>query len=121
MNIRTLERENNIVLLKLEGVLDYYGTLELKQAVNECIDEASPLEHLVFDVDNVNFIGSCGIGFFLSLMSRLKCANGDLIIVCKKHELLNLFKVTQLTKFIDCHYDVTSLFSELGIKNRTVA
>ena len=102
------------VTKRVEGktyIISFDGNLilsELEQArefVKKCIDEENAQE-IIFDLSNVDFIDSAGIGFVVSIFKSLKSKNGNFAIAALKTKPKEVFKLTRLDKIIPIFEDV---------------
>ncbi len=98
MNIK-VEREGDKVTVFLSGSVDIPGAESLKKEFNS-ITESDPTE-VCIDFDEVNFIGSSGIGKLLLFYKKFTSKGGKVSIVNLNKEITALFKAIKLDKLFN--------------------
>jgi len=98
MNIK-IDSEGEKITVFLSGSIDIPGAESLKKALNE-IAEKNPRE-VVIDFDEVNFIGSSGIGKLLLFYKKFTAKGGKVLIVNLNKEITALFKAIKLDKLFN--------------------
>ena len=71
MNFTATLRQG-VLVLSLEGELDEHGANELRRHADRAIDEHAVAERAVFDLGQVSFMDSTGIGFLIGRYKKLK-------------------------------------------------
>ena len=89
MNI-TIEKENGITVLKLDGRLDTTTAPELENAVNA---EGDSLKNLVLDFSGVNYISSAGLRVLLSAQKKMN-VQGSMELVNVSADVMDIFEMT---------------------------
>ena len=89
MNI-TIEKENGITVLKLDGRLDTTTAPELENAVNA---EGDSLKNLVLDFGGVNYISSAGLRVLLSAQKKMN-VQGSMELVNVSADVMDIFEMT---------------------------
>jgi len=98
MNIK-VERDGDKVTVFLSGSVDIPGAESLKKEFNSII-ESDPVE-VCIDFDEVNFIGSSGIGKLLLFYKKFTSKGGRVSIVNLNKEITALFKAIKLDKLFN--------------------
>ena len=60
-------------------------------------------QRVVLDLDDVDFLDSFGLGVVIGALKRARSHGGDLLIVCNRPRLLDLFVLTNLTRVFAIH------------------
>jgi anti-sigma B factor antagonist len=89
------ESRNGSLLASYDGELTLEVTRDLKKSVQEKIDETG-CKLLAMDLSRVNFIDSSGIGFLVSLASRLKGAGVDFVLYRPSAQVAKTLELVQL-------------------------
>lgn len=98
MNIKVAKEENKTTVY-LSGSVDIPGAESLKKALNQIADD-NPRE-VVIDFEEVNFIGSSGIGKLLLFYKKFTAKGGKVSIINLNKEISALFKAIKLDKLFN--------------------
>lgn len=98
MNIR-IANEGEQTTVYLSGSIDIPGAESLKKAFHQ-IAENNPKE-VCIDFDEVNFIGSSGIGKLLLFYKKFTSKGGKVQIINLNKEIKALFKAIKLDKLFN--------------------
>ena len=98
MNIK-VAKEDDKTTVYLSGSVDIPGAESLKKALNQIADD-NPKE-VVIDFDEVNFIGSSGIGKLLLFYKKFTAKGGKVSIINLNKEISALFKAIKLDKLFN--------------------
>ncbi|UCH93026.1 MAG: STAS domain-containing protein [Candidatus Aminicenantes bacterium] len=98
MNIR-VANEGEKTTVYLSGSIDIPGAETLKKTFNQ-IAENNPRE-VCIDFDDVNFIGSSGIGKLLLFYKKFTSKGGKVQILNLNKEIKALFKAIKLDKLFN--------------------
>ena len=93
------EKYENVAVVTLTGeVLDANTVSEFKSEINNVIQSEY---HVVFDMSQVNFVDSSGIGAILSCLRKLNSEGGDLKICALTKPVRALFELVRMHKIFD--------------------
>ena len=81
-------------IVKLAGKIDWENARNLDQKISALIEEG--FHHIVFNLDNVTFICSGGIGALVYNLNKIKKLNGAMYLV-SSNEYINF--ITETLKF----------------------
>jgi anti-sigma B factor antagonist len=100
-----------VYLIAASGRLDASGVAILSERLNTV--RADPVARVIFDLEKLTFVGSAGIGLFLSFVEEIREAGGDARFVnvpASVHAVLALLNVTDfLTQAANEETAVTEL------------
>jgi len=98
LSIRYSE-EDNIFIVFLKGNLDIFNLQKIKDSVEKNI---SGKEKVIFDMSELEYIDSAGIGFIVGTLKKLKLENSDYsLAICGLNEYLaGIFKLISFSKLI---------------------
>lgn len=92
--------------------LDHHNSSMLKEKIErEFIN--SNAKHIIFDLSNVNFIDSSGIGMIIGRYKQLTKSNGKVVIININEFLLPMFEISGLKKIINCFSSLQEALSFL--------
>ena len=95
---------DGIEVVTVEGEIDIYTAPRLRELL---IDLASKGRcQLIVDLDKVGFLDSTGLGVLAGGLKRVRPHDGWLDLVCTQERILNIFKITGLTKVFGIYQTV---------------
>jgi len=92
----------DVTVVAVHGELDIGGAPNLRAALIETID-AHPGQHVVVDLEGVDFIDSAGLGVLLGGRERARGADGDLALVATGQGVIKVLELTGLTRVFEIH------------------
>ena len=108
MNLRVERlRGEDVPVVAVHGELDIDGVSRLRAALIEAIDE-HPGQHVVVDLEGVEFIDSAGLGVLLGGRERARGADGDLSLVATGQGVIKILELTGLTRVFEIHASRTA-------------
>ncbi len=87
------------VTAALYGDIDQYSARELRAELDEVIARSRP-ELLIFDMENVGFMDSSGIGLILGRLKSVKACGGNIIIKNARSEIAAVIKLSGLSALL---------------------
>ena len=91
-------------VLAVKGEVDVYTAPRLREKLVELVSHGS--QHLVVDLEGVDFLDSTGLGVLVGGLKRLRSHDGDLSLVCSQQRILKVFEITGLTKVFSIYDSV---------------
>ncbi|HZD59628.1 MAG TPA: STAS domain-containing protein [Anaerolineae bacterium] len=90
--------QDNIVILRLTGELNFHTSVELRAVLEELM--STEFETLLINLDKLSLIDSSGIGMLLLASKEMEKKHGKTILIAHQFvwELLN---ITRLTEFFE--------------------
>ncbi len=88
---------NKIYEIYLEGQLDLYKCPELKSKIKNIIEDG--YRYLIFDMSNLNYIDSSGIGTLIQISNWIKNRNGLIVFTNIQGNVEKIFELTKLNEF----------------------
>jgi anti-sigma B factor antagonist len=96
--------KDGIEVIDVEGEIDIHTAPRLRDLL---IDLASKNNYqLVVNMQKVEFLDSTGLGVLVGGLNRVRPHDGSLDLVCTRERILNIFKITGLTKVFGIHETV---------------
>lgn len=89
-----------LIITPMGDSLDAKETPEFKEAVLKLIDE-NKSKYVVFDLKELQFIDSSGLGSFLSILRRLHADEGDLKLCSMNKSVRSMFELVSMHKIFD--------------------
>lgn len=109
-----VEVDSDIIFLKMSGSLVASVVEQLKAQVQKLIDKH--YVHIVFDMNNVEFIDSSGLGLCISTARELAAVSGKLVCCGLKENVQKLFAMTKADQKIAVMASRTSAFDYMLAK-----
>ncbi len=92
----TVEKIGDIIIFTpMEAYLDVSNVKEFKDNVETLVD---PESMVVFDLSQLEFVDSSGLGTFVAILKRFKAAGGDLKMCGMAPSVCTLFELAQAHK-----------------------
>jgi len=106
VTINTKPLEGNIYLVLLDGILNNETSETLRKAFDDLIE--SRIWKFVVDLSGVSYMGSPGIGLFISLLDTLDEHKGTIVFINPQENVKEVFKLFQLSTF----YSITNTLQD---------
>lgn len=100
MDILHTIQNNTLVITPLGENLDAKETPEFKETVLGLIDETG-INHVIFDLKDLQFVDSSGLGCFLSILRKLNAEGGDLKLSNMTKPVRSMFELVSMHKIFD--------------------
>ncbi|MBI2634825.1 STAS domain-containing protein [Candidatus Peregrinibacteria bacterium] len=97
--IEPANSEKNYQIVKFAGEFDKAGHEEIRQKLEDCVQSAT-LKSLIFDVVELKFINSEGIGYLMELHAHLVKRGRELVLIGPNNHVADVFKTIGLTEVI---------------------
>jgi len=94
----TIQKKDNVLAISVSGRIDNEGAGDFQEALDKAF-EVNP-RTVSFDLTDVSFINSAGIGKILLFYKRIKNRNGEILITGINDDVYTLFKAIRLDKLI---------------------
>ncbi len=78
------------------GEIDIYNAPELKQKLNELIQQKQG--NIIIDCKDLNYMDSTGLGVLISVLKQVKKYDGEIKIINLKPYIRKIFTITGLDK-----------------------
>jgi stage II sporulation protein AA (anti-sigma F factor antagonist) len=89
--------KKNRLVIRLNGELDQSNVMMVKKKTVETMNRYGAI-HLVFNMENLNFMDSSGIGFIIGRYTELKRKGGDIVICAMNDTIMRIFNISGLRR-----------------------
>jgi len=106
-------REGSLVIFKLHGDLDVDGAQTLRNIFESRVE--SDERNIVFDLSDVPYINSAGLGAFILFLKSSNLRAGRIFILNAQNKVKNVFQITSLDQrlhFIESLEEASKIVSE---------
>ena len=103
---------DEIIIIRLKGELDHHSTQEIRDEIVPMIKNGT-IKVLVWNLKDLNFMDSSGIGLILGRMRELAPIDGQTIIVNPSETMRKIFQFAGLSPYI-CSDSEIDIMSKLG-------
>ena len=96
--------KDGIEVVDVEGEIDIYTAPRLRELLIDLVSQNH--YQIVVNLEKVGFLDSTGLGVLVGGLKRVRAHDGSLDLVCTREQILNIFRITGLTKVFDVYQTV---------------
>jgi anti-sigma B factor antagonist len=96
--------KDGIEVVDVEGKIDIYTAPRLRELLIDLVGKNT--YQLIVNMDKVEFLDSIGLGCWWWGLNRVQAHDGSLDLVCTRERILDIFRITGLTKVFGIHQTV---------------
>ncbi|MGB9678548.1 MAG: anti-sigma F factor antagonist [Thermoanaerobacteraceae bacterium] len=97
-------KKTNTLIVKFDGELDHHIADQLKEKIDK--EYNTGFKNLIFDLKNVNFMDSSGIGVIIGRYKKAKEKNGKVVLVNANSQLNKIIEISGLMRIIKCYNSI---------------
>lgn len=116
MNFDLNLHSHGILVIKLFGELDHHETEKIRTQISKTILQGH-VKYLIWNLEQLQFMDSAGIGLILGRMKELRAADGQTIILNPSATMQKIFKFAGLSSFIVLGTEQVIIDQARGIVN----
>lgn len=90
---------NNKLIIRIDGDIDHHSCEEIRNKIDNEISRRNP-KNIVFDMKNVNFMDSSGIGVVIGRYKLIVAKGGVAAMVNVKPQIQRVYDICGLKKII---------------------
>lgn len=98
MNITTTIRHDGVAVLAANGRINLVTAPTVRREVQRVVDEGHA--RLAFDLSEVEFIDSSGLGALVSGLKTARMAGGDLRLAAASEQVASVLRLTNLDRIL---------------------
>lgn len=91
--------KNDEIVILFHGELDEYGATQVRTSIDSIIDEYR-VRTVVFDLADVGFVDSTGLGFLLGRYKKLRARRQELVLKNVCGQVDKVFKASGVYSFV---------------------
>ena len=95
---------DGIEVVDAEGEIDIATAPRLRDLLIDLVSQGN--YQLIVNLDQVGFLDSTGLGVLVGGLNRVRAHDGSLDLVCTRERILEILRITGLTKVFGIHQSV---------------
>jgi stage II sporulation protein AA (anti-sigma F factor antagonist) len=111
MEIIKSGKENNALIIKINGRMDAVTAPEFEKTLNAWIDESE--KYFVVDLSSLEYISSAGLRSILVIAKKLKALSGKIILAAMEESVNEVFEISGFNSIIPIHDTVQAAIHQL--------
>lgn len=96
--IMRARKDGNYLIFELEGQLDFETTQQFEETAHDMIRKSATAPRLVFNLEKLKFVGSCGINQFIQVMKDFNSAENKPRFCHLSSEFIKMFRAFQTSR-----------------------
>lgn len=112
MKVETKEL-NGIKVLRLVGQVRISTQNDFKDILDNLVKE-SGRQTVIINMDGIIYMNSTGLGIIIDTYKKFKESNGRLVLCNLLPDIMNLFEVTRLNRFIEIYSGESEAMSKIS-------
>ncbi len=106
------ETKEGVLVISLEGnLLGEHSNAPVMELLKTTIENGT--KKVLFNLNDLKFINSTGLGMLLTAVSKTRNAGGELALCCLPEQMKKLLQMTKLESVFAVHADETSALAFL--------
>ncbi|MFR6312496.1 anti-sigma factor antagonist [Anaerofustis stercorihominis] len=90
----------NTLTIKIKGALDDHVTLDLRENIDYALCKKE-IKNLIFDLSELTFMDSAGIGLFMGRYKKISAQNGKCGLVTKDKQIIKILRMSGILSIFD--------------------
>jgi stage II sporulation protein AA (anti-sigma F factor antagonist) len=111
MEIIKSGKENNALIIKINGRMDAVTAPEFEKALDAWIDESE--KHFIVDLSSLEYISSAGLRSILVIAKKLKALKGKIVLAAMEESVNEVFEISGFNSIIPIHDTVQAAIRQL--------
>ena len=96
--------KDGIEVADVEGEIDIHTAPRLRELLTDLVSKGH--YRLIVNMEEVGFLDSTGLGVLVGALKRVRAHDGSLDLVCTREPILNIFRISGLTRVFGIHETV---------------
>jgi stage II sporulation protein AA (anti-sigma F factor antagonist) len=103
---------NGVKVIKVTGQVRISTQNEFKDLLDKLVEE-SVGKTVILNLDGVVYMNSIGLGIIIDTFKKFKEMEGRIVLCSLQTDIMNLFEVTKLNRFIEIYNSENEAMSKL--------
>lgn len=108
-----MRKEGNVLIARVYGEFDLHAADFARRDIDKCL-RAQGVKHIIFDLANLAFIDSSGLGVILGRYRKVSEGGGRVAISGAPPTVFKVMEIAGLNRLIPFFSDCASALKELG-------
>ena len=96
MSVHHLDVEQSGCVVTVSGDADLYAAANVERELVRLVEEGK--HSIIVDLSDATFIDSTMLRVLLNISKRLRPGGGELLVVCREHNIRKIFEITLLDR-----------------------
>ena len=96
MSVHHLDVEQSGCVVSVSGDADLYAAANVERELVRLVEDGK--HSIVVDLSDATFIDSTMLRVLLNISKRLRPGGGELLVVCREHNIRKIFEITLLDR-----------------------
>lgn len=118
ISLNIFEDIENLIIMSLSGYIDTYNSDFLLNRVGRVINFR--YNKLIFEISNISYISSTGIGAFTHFLKTVRETDGDIVLVGMQPKVLEIFKLLGFSQFLTIKESLDGAVEHLKTEKRAL-
>jgi stage II sporulation protein AA (anti-sigma F factor antagonist) len=105
--------KKNILIIRIRCDLDHHNTEKVRDVIDYNI-EKKEVKHVLFDMEDVGFIDSSGIGLILGRYKKILAKNGRIGFINISHDITKMLKLSGIFLLAKIYENEKEALIQLG-------
>ena len=98
------------LIIKIFGEIDHHTSKELRQQIETALAEMGG-RNIIFDLENVGFMDSSGIGMMIGRYKQLQTQDGRMCIICTNKKIVEITELSGLRNLFPIFKNIEDAWS----------
>jgi len=103
---------DNKLVIKLDGELDHHVAETIREELDEMI-EKKRTKYLIFDLSNLRFMDSSGIGVIMGRYKNISKMGGKVAVIEAQEKIDKIFALSGLYRIVEKYENLTEALNRL--------
>lgn len=107
-----VQHDPPFTVIRVEGEIDIDTAPRLREVVAEVTDAGAGTDRLVFDLTDVSFVDSIGLGVFVLARKKMLLRQGSVSIVAPTRRVIAIFRISGLDELFRVRPTLAAVYGD---------
>ncbi|GBF11558.1 anti-sigma F factor antagonist [Tepidibacillus infernus] len=109
-----MEVERSTLIVRLDGELDHHTSEMVREKIEAELDKGI-VKNLIFNLEQLSFMDSSGLGMMLGRYKRVVQQNGKMSICCLQANVYKIFELSGMFKILPVYDNESEAIKSLEV------